>query len=265
MGNLLDDKVSNGFNLTVANVACVQFKIDDEVNIFQQQASVDTPASSYENSLEHYEKLDDSLPQAGPSKSPQTLNYCFIESFVENKEIVSNFNLILFIKEVNLNSYIKMEPTEPDGLTRYFCLTINGILCTWSLQIHYILYEALIKPSKEFQPKLFRKFNELCNKEPNLNKFKLNVLVESDILFNLLFDFAQDSSKPEAAKNNGSKRTWFNYNQCLHNSNIRPPDLTLPIKVTKIFTIFKFGVKNNVLKINRILLCIFFKLLSLHQ
>ena len=44
-------------------------------------------------------------------KNIQLLNYCFVENFLENKDLMSNYNLILLLKRylVKLVSYSKSE------------------------------------------------------------------------------------------------------------------------------------------------------------
>ena len=206
MSNPLQNTDTNGFKLTISNIACVQFKVDDDILIFQQQASEN---SSLSNSLndQSLEAVDD-LPvsNAPPIKiirNAQLLNYCFIESFLDNKDLMSNFNIILLVKNIDLDSYLKQaNPKDPSSVFQYYCLTMSDVLLTWSLQIHYVIFESLIKPGLLAKSKLDKCLvnnNSESNQEINRN-FKLNVLIESDILVNFLFDFSQDSTKNDGNK-----------------------------------------------------------------
>lgn len=207
VNNSAIDTDANGFNLTLSNLACVQFKIDDDILIFQQQATEESTSSnsSNENSIEMFDDTSPTKPSPIQiTKNAQLLNYCFIENFLDNKDIMSNFNLILLIKEVRSNTYLQCElENDAESLYHYHCITINDIICTWSLQIHYILYESLIKPGNELKQKFIHRFGEL-NESDKIDpiKFKVNVLVESDILINFLFDYSQDSSKDECKVEN---------------------------------------------------------------
>ena len=60
-----------------------------------------------------------------------------------------------------------------------------------------------MKPSIEFKSRLCNRFinyEETAESLEPLVKFKLNVLVESDVLINFLFDYSQDSSKSDLSK-----------------------------------------------------------------
>jgi len=117
---------------------------------------------------------------------------------------LSNYNLILLINTVHFNTCIRNGvQSDPHSFYEYSCLTIKHILCTWSLQIHYILYQSLVKPIVEFRSKLSNRFIHYDNESENLKppvKFKLNILIESDVLINFLFDYSQDSSKSDLSK-----------------------------------------------------------------
>lgn len=196
--NPLQNTDINGFKLTISSIACVQFKVDDDILIFQQQASENLSLS---NSLNDQSLETDDLSNALPSKiirNAQLLNYCFIESFLDNKDLMSNFNIILLVKNIDLDSYLKQaNPKDSSSVFQYYCLTMSDVLLTWSLQIHYVVYESLIKPGLLAKSKLNKcliKNNLKPNEENNAN-FKLNVLIESDVLINFLFDYSQDSTK----------------------------------------------------------------------
>lgn len=121
-----------------------------------------------------------------------TLNYCNLACISENE----NSNLICLFKMVSLN-----RSNEND----YF-LTVNDILCTWSLKIHFILNEILFKP-------LFSMKKVFKSSENKSSDFKFKFLIESNILVNFLFDYSQDSSKVECADTTSLK--YFNSNSLL--------------------------------------------------
>ncbi len=70
-----------------------------------------------------------------------------------------------------------------------------------------------MKPALDFRSKLpTQSVVDSSMSTNDLVKFKLNVLVESDILINFLFDYSQDSSKVDVAKE--SKQTIFGLDCC---------------------------------------------------
>ncbi len=207
--------------MTISNLACVQFKIDEDIIVYQQQALEDSSHSnsSNDNSLDFYDEVASQVSSKASTaiqliKNSQLLNYCFVENFLENKGLMSNYNLILLFKDIRLNSHLRRGiQDDPESLYQYNCLTINDILCTWSLQIHIILFESLVKPALDFRSKLpTQSVVDSSMSTNDLVKFKLNVLVESDILINFLFDYSQDSSKVDVAKE--SKQTIFGLDCC---------------------------------------------------
>jgi len=97
---------------------------------------------------------------------------CLIE---EEKNNLSS--LVFLIEDINLNQNLN---------THY--LTIKTVQMTWSLETHYILFETIFK--------LYENTNTIRMNKKQTNK-TLKLLVESDILLNLEFDFAQDSSRKQ--------------------------------------------------------------------
>lgn len=65
-----------------------------------------------------------------------------------------------------------------------------------------------MRPGLDFKSKLLanRSDNRVIPSEADETvKFKLNVLVESDVLVNFLFDYSQDSSKVDVAKESNER------------------------------------------------------------
>ena len=121
------------------------------------------------------------------------LNASFIEYFREEDEnneddIVSrgsakSYNLLFLVKIINLTK-----------VSNDYYICINDILLTWSLQIHFIIYDTLVKPFDQYKSlvQLITNSGNFRGKKPSFN---LNLLIESNILINFLFDYQQDSSK----------------------------------------------------------------------
>ena len=130
-------------------------------------------------------KIDD-INQVKAPKSPFILNYCQID-FYSDENSQANFNLVFFVKKLNLNRL-----KEEVEFVNYL-LSLDDVLCTWSLQIYFILHQTLLKSIDEIKNKINEKF---FRSKPGISApYKLNVLIESDILVNFLFDYSQDSSK----------------------------------------------------------------------
>jgi hypothetical protein len=121
------------------------------------------------------------------------LNSSFIEYFKEEdendldeatNELSKNYNLLFLVKLINLTK-----------LSNDYYLCINDILLTWSLQIHFIIYDTLVKPFDQYKILL-----ELITSNDSFQKSEanLNILIESSILVNFYFDYQQDSSKVSA-------------------------------------------------------------------
>jgi len=84
-------------------------------------------------------------------------------------------------------------------LSNEYYICINDILLTWSLQIHFIIYDTLVKPFDQYKILL-----ELITANDSFQKSEanLNILIESSILVNFYFDYQQDSSKVIAPMTN---------------------------------------------------------------
>lgn len=116
-----------------------------------------------------------------------------IEHFQEN----DNRNLIFLFKKIHLNL---IEHNQ-------YYLTLNDILVTWSLKIHFILNEAVLKPAARL-----RELVRTCSSNPYFLKdsFELKFLVESSMLVNLLLDYSQDSSKIDKPLQPAPQVAYFN-------------------------------------------------------
>lgn len=132
---------------------------------------------------------------------PHHLNTIDIGYFKEN----DNLNLILLVKKINLNM---IEPNQ-------YYLTINDVLVTWSLKIHFILNEVFFKHT----PKLVDMFNTAAEwktqqqqQQQSLSSspFDLKILIESSMLVNIMLDYSQDSSKVEKPIQPAPQVTYFN-------------------------------------------------------
>ncbi|CAF0888712.1 unnamed protein product [Brachionus calyciflorus] len=107
--------------------------------------------------------------------------YLFNQSIIERFKEDNNLNLVFLLKSVSLS---KKNSND-------YYLTLNDVLITWSLKSHFILNEILFKPIKKYR-NLFKKTNDTL-----VSNFSLKILIQTNILFNMLFDYSQDSSKKE--------------------------------------------------------------------
>jgi hypothetical protein len=117
-------------------------------------------------------RFEDSPPSVD---TPLALNSSQFGYFKES----DNLNLIFLLKSIQLN---RMNECE-------YYVTISDALCTWSLKIHFILNEIILKHLSKLE-----KFLPVDDRSAS-SDFSLKILIESNMLVNFLFDYAQDSSK----------------------------------------------------------------------
>lgn len=165
-------------NLKLNQASLLQYRIADIIHK-QQQCDVDTASTT--------STLDEELA---------VLNRFDIEYFKDNE----NLNLIFLFKCIQLNLLQRSE----------YYLTVNDVLCTWSLKIHFILNEILFKHIHRLKGlSLFGRDKSTSNDD----EFTLKILIESNMLVNFLFDYSQDSSKVDASRPvNTPGVTYFNSN-----------------------------------------------------
>lgn len=93
-----------------------------------------------------------------------------------------------------------------------YYLTINEILVTWSLKIHFILNEVLFKHTSKLT-NLITRHKSLFTTSPTTHKptnFDLKILIESSMLVNFMLDYSQDASKVEKPLNTTPQVSYFN-------------------------------------------------------
>jgi hypothetical protein len=130
--------------------------------------------------------------------SRHQLNSIDIDQFQES----DNQNLLFLLKKINLNLI--------DGNQYY--LSLNDVLVTWSLKIHFILNEVFFKHTSKVRDliALLRRTENGVSSSTSRRQFDLKVIIESSMLINFLYDYSQDASKVDKPLNPAPQATYFN-------------------------------------------------------
>lgn len=177
---------TDSFHLKVERANGVQFRVDIE--------------NRYTINPKHFNEIDLIMFTILLSENNRhQLNSIDIDQFQES----DNQNLLFLLKKINLNLI--------DGNQYY--LSLNDVLVTWSLKIHFILNEVFFKHTSKVRDLIaLLRGSENGVSTASRRQFDLKVIIESSMLINFLYDYSQDASKVDKPLNPAPQATYFNSN-----------------------------------------------------